>query len=64
MENLLLSIDDAAKTLSLGKTKLYSEMKKGRLVAFKIGKRTLFSQESIQSYIDSLELYSPNNKEG
>lgn len=58
MEKLLLSIDDAANALSIGKTKLYAELKSGNLQASKLGKRTLIPRESIQDYIDKLDAYS------
>jgi excisionase family DNA binding protein len=39
MKPLLLSIDEAANLLSIGKTKLYAELAAGRLQAVKLGKR-------------------------
>ncbi len=64
MNTLLLSIDEAAKALSIGKTKLYSELALGRIDARKIGKRSLITRESLDNYINNLETYPSKNKEG
>lgn len=65
MTTLLLSIDEAAKALSIGKTKLYSELSLGHIAAIKIGKRSLITRESLDNYIANLETYpSKQNKEG
>ncbi len=57
MKQLMLSVDEAAKALSIGKTKLYSELSAGRIVGVKLGKRTLITRESIENYISTLDLY-------
>lgn len=57
MEQLVLSIDDAAKVLSVGKSKIYQEIKAGRLAAFKLGRRTFIKRESIEEYLANLECY-------
>lgn len=58
MNPLLLSIDEAANLLSIGKTKLYAELAAGRLQAVKLGKRTLIPRTSVDNYIDALQAYS------
>ena len=45
MEPLALSINDAAKLLSLGRTSIYVMIGDGRLDAFKLGRRTLIKME-------------------
>ena len=57
----LLSIDAAAKALSIGKTKLYSELAQGNIQAVKIGKRTLILSSSVDKYIAGLKSYSSQN---
>ena len=64
MERLMLSIDEAAKSLSIGKTKLYSELAAGRISAIKLGQRTLISHQSLNDYIANLEAYSSQISEG
>lgn len=61
MESLVLSIDEAAKALSIGKTKLYAELKAGNLKAKKFGKRTLILQEDIKQFINNLDAYGFQN---
>ena len=63
METLLLSVDAAAKVLSIGKTKLYAEVNAGNISAQKLGKRTLIKRESINQYIESLQLYPSKKQE-
>lgn len=62
MQTLLLSIDEAAKALSIGKTKLYAELKAGNIVGVKIGKRTFISAKNLDLYIGSLEAYSSSRR--
>jgi excisionase family DNA binding protein len=51
MEPLVLSVNDAAKTLSLGRTSIYAMIADGRLEAFKLGRRTLIRMESIRRIV-------------
>ena len=51
MEPLALSINDAAKALSLGRTSIYAMIGDGRLDAFKLGRRTLIRMESIRRVV-------------
>jgi excisionase family DNA binding protein len=48
MDILAVSINDAAKALSLGRTSIYALINDGRLDAFKLGRRTLVRAESIR----------------
>ena len=52
MEPLAVSINDTAKALSLGRTSIYALIGDGRLVAFKLGRRTLVKADSIRRLID------------
>jgi excisionase family DNA binding protein len=51
MEPLALSINDTAKTLSLGRTSIYAMIADGRLEAFRLGRRRLVRMESIRRLI-------------
>ena len=53
MEPLAVSINDAAKTLGLGRTLIYAMINDGRLDAFKLGRRTLVTTESIRRLADA-----------
>ena len=51
MEPLVLSVNDAAKVLSLGRTSIYAMIADGRLEAFKLGRRTLIRMESVRRIV-------------
>ena len=49
----LLSIDQAAATLGVGRTALYAELSAGRLRSFKVGRRRLVPTSAIEAFIAS-----------
>lgn len=51
MEAAAVSVSEAAKALSLGKTSTYALIKEGRLEVFKLGRRTLVKTESIRRLV-------------
>lgn len=51
MQPLLTSINDAAKSLSLGRTTIYALIREGRVEPVKIGTRTLTRVESTHRLI-------------
>lgn len=51
MEQLAYSINDTAKALSLGRTSIYAMIADGRLVAFKLGRRTLIRADSVRRLV-------------
>lgn len=48
-----LSINDAAGSLGIGRTKLYQLINAGKLEAIRIGRRTLVKTASIQALVAS-----------
>lgn len=52
MEKLLVSITDAAKALSLGRTSIYELMRSGQLDTRKMGRRRLITAESLRRLVD------------
>ncbi len=48
MEPIAISIKDAAKALSLGRTSIYALIKSGRLDTIKLGRRTLIKAASLR----------------
>ncbi|MBQ1499565.1 MAG: helix-turn-helix domain-containing protein [Sphingomonas sp.] len=54
MTKLLLSIPDAAKALSCGRSMVYGLMDEGAIQSVKIGRRRLISAESIERYVATL----------
>ncbi len=61
MQNILLTLDEAANLLSIGKTKLYSEISNGNIAATKLGRRTLVKRENLDEYVAKLENYPAKN---
>jgi excisionase family DNA binding protein len=52
MEPIAVSVNDAARMLSLGRTSIYALINEGRLDTVKIGRRTLITTESIRRLVD------------
>lgn len=55
-----LSIEEAQEYLGLGRTKLYSLLKTGKLKALKLGKRTLIRRVDLDIFLENLEHYPAN----
>lgn len=49
MEALAISINDAAKALSLGRTSIYAMIADGRLETIKLGRRRLVKAASVRA---------------
>lgn len=54
------SIDAAAKASHTGRTKLYAEIRAGRLRAIKLGKRTLITAEALAEWLNALPAIGKN----
>lgn len=54
MEQLAISINDAAKALGVGRSSVYNLIKSGRLEALKVGRRTLLTMASIKRLTQTL----------
>jgi len=52
LQPIALSINETAKTLSLGRTSIYALIREGRLEAVKLGRRTLVKMDSIRRLLD------------
>lgn len=52
MEKLLVSIPDAAKALSIGRSSVYELMRSGQLETRKMGRRRLITAESLRRLAD------------
>ncbi len=55
MERLAYSINETARTLSLGRTSVYAMIADGRLEAFKLGRRTLVKAASVRRLVGGQE---------
>jgi predicted DNA-binding transcriptional regulator AlpA len=54
MPKQALSATDTMAIINIGRTKLYREMKAGRIVARKIGRKTVFLADEVERYLASL----------
>jgi hypothetical protein len=52
------SIDSVVEICGLGRTSVYGEIKAGRLVARKCGRRTLVIDEDLQRWLETLPVVS------
>ncbi|WP_049820097.1 hypothetical protein [Bradyrhizobium japonicum] len=57
-ERIAFSPDEAAHRASVGRTLIFSEIKAGRLKAYKAGARTLVTDEALRAWISSLPMRS------
>jgi excisionase family DNA binding protein len=53
METLLVSITDAAKALSLGRTSIYELIRTGELESRKMGRRRLITAASLRLFVEA-----------
>jgi excisionase family DNA binding protein len=51
-----LTIPEACAASRIGRTKIYQAIKEGRLVARKLGKKTLILPSDLRDYLSSLPL--------
>ena len=54
MTTITHTIDGATQVTGLPRTTIYALLGEGKLLAKKVGRRTLITHESIQAYLDSL----------
>lgn len=50
MERVLVTIDEAATALGVGRSTIYKLMNIGELIPAKIGRRSLLTAESVRAY--------------
>jgi excisionase family DNA binding protein len=50
MERVLVTIDEAAEALGIGRTMIYQLIKDSDLIPAKIGRRSLVTAESVRAY--------------
>lgn len=54
---LSFSIEEAAKVVGIGRTKIYEAINQGSLKAKKFGKRTVILKNDLEIFLDNLEDY-------
>jgi len=55
MQNMSYTIKEASSQLGIGTTRVYEEVRSGRLKAKKFGRRTLIPRTSLEEWINNLE---------
>ena len=53
IDQLAMSIDEAARRAGLGRDKIYTAVKEGKLEARKAGRRTLVTADALRRFIDN-----------
>lgn len=54
MEKSAYTVNEVLNEIGIGRSKLYDEIKKGRITPRKIGKKTIFLATEIERYLESL----------
>lgn len=53
-DRLCVTIEEATRLLSVGRSSIYNEIKAGRLRALKLGRRTVIATTELRRYLDGL----------
>lgn len=53
MDPLLVSVEDAARALGIGKTLAYELVARGELPRVKVGRRTLIPAQALSEWVDA-----------
>jgi excisionase family DNA binding protein len=51
---LLMTVEEAAELLRLGRTRMYELVMSGRIVSVKVGRRRLIPRKSLEEFVESL----------
>jgi excisionase family DNA binding protein len=54
-----LSVEEAAKAAGIGRTLLFEEIRKGRITALKVGRRTIITIDALETWLESLPKRTP-----
>ena len=52
-----MTVKEARQTIRVGETKIYELLNEGKIVAIKIGRKTLIPKASLQSFMNSCPEY-------
>ena len=63
-DKLVLSVDEAMALANVGRTKLYKDIRAGKLIAQKRGTRTFITRPNLDSYLESAPRKSVVENEG
>lgn len=54
MRKQAYTVNETIKEIGIGRSKLYAEIKAGKIVPRKIGKKTIFLAKDIEGYLNAL----------
>jgi excisionase family DNA binding protein len=59
-----MSIDEAAKAAGIGRTMLFEEIRKGRITARKVGRRTIITVDDLDAWLKALPTAGKGGRHG
>ncbi len=54
MKKSAYTVNETIREIGIGRSKLYSEIKEGKITPRKIGKKTIFLAQEIEDYLNNL----------
>jgi len=54
MQKSAYTVNETIREIGIGRSKLYSEIKEGKITPRKIGKKTIFLAQEIEDYLNNL----------
>lgn len=54
MQKQAYTVNETIKEIGIGRSKLYAEIKEGKITPRKIGKKTIFLAKDIEDYLNAL----------
>lgn len=54
MQKQAYTVNETIREIGIGRSKLYSEIKEGKITPRKIGKKTIFLAKDIEDYLNGL----------
>lgn len=54
MQKQAYTVNETTKEIGIGRSKLYAEIKDGKITPRKIGKKTIFLAKDIEDYLNAL----------
>lgn len=64
MQKQAFTVNELTNEIGIGRSKLYAEIKAGKLTPRKIGKKTIFLAKDVESYLQALPTSSGVKRDG
>ena len=58
MTKQAFTVTELTKEIGIGRSKIYTEIAAGKLIARKIGKKTVFLNKDVENYLENLPQFS------